>query len=310
MTPTTAQGLRATVSAVCRAEDLIAAIKAVTPHVGKEKDGGGVERVRVVADVERMRLALVATNRQRAAVALVPLLEVDDPTELDAETDTTEGLDFTAPALKVITQVFKSTGTERLRLDITAQTLQATDVDGLLEGRTIRIHAQGEYFDESGLDRVDGAATVLRVCAEPIAQEASFLIPEDQLAAWKATATALGGLPLVATATGHLLVACGALESLMGLTVLATGDAYGTTEASLGVPACDGPAVEALMDLLLDGTPPGGEPAREAEHALVTEIQRWIRTQTNPTSTTETSGNTEDAESDEGDEGPFGGDAA
>ena len=248
MTPTMAPGLRATVSAVCRAEDLTAAIKAVTPHVGKEKDGGGVERVRVVADAERMRLALIATNRQRAAVALVPLLEVDDPTELDTERDTTEGLDFTAPALKVITQVFKSTGTDRLRLDITAQTLQATDVDGLLEGRTIRIRAQGEYFDESGLDRVDGVAAVLRVCAEPIAQE-----------------------------------------------------------ASLGVPACDGPAVEALMDLLLDGTPPGGEPAREAEHALVTEIQRWIRTQTNPTSTTETSGNTE---GDEGAEGPFGGDAA
>ena len=108
MTPTMAPGLRATVSAVCRAEDLTAAIKAVIPHTGKEKDGGGVERVRVVADVEFMRLALVATNRQRAAVALVPLLEVDDPTELDAETDTTEGLDFTAPALKVITQVFKS----------------------------------------------------------------------------------------------------------------------------------------------------------------------------------------------------------
>ena len=307
MTPTMAPGLRATVSAVCRAEDLTAAIKAVIPHVGKEKDGGGVERVRVVADVERMRLALVATNRQRAAVALVPLLEVDDPTELDAETDTTEGLDFTAPALKVITQVFKSTGTERLRLDITAQTLQATDVDGLLEGRTIRIRAQGEYFDENGLDRVDGAAAVLRVCAEPIAQEASFLIPEDQLAAWKATATALGGLPLVATTAGHLLVASGALESLMGLTVLATGAAYGTTEASLGVPAYDGPAVEALMGLLLDGTPPGGEPAREAEHTLVTEIQHWIRTQT---STTETSGNTKDAEGDEGAEGPFGGDAA
>mgnify|MGYP000864898454 FL=1 len=307
MTPTMAPRLRATVSAVCRAEDLTAAIKAVTPHVGKEKDGGGVERVRVVTDAERMRLALIATNRQRAAVALVPLLEVDDPTEPGTETDTTEGLDFTAPALKVITQVFKSTGTDRLRLDITAQTLQATDVDGLLEGRTIRIHAQGEYFDESGLDRVDGAATVLRVCAEPIAQEASFLIPEDQLAAWKATATALGGLPLVATATGHLLVACGALESLMGLTVLATGAAYGTTEASLGVPAYDGPAVEALMDLLLDGTPPGGEPAREAEHTLVTEIQNWIHTQT---STTETSGNTKDTEGDEGAEGPFGGDAA
>ena len=148
-------------------------------------------------------------------------------------------------------------------------------------------------------------------CAcEPIAQEASFLIPEDQLAAWKATATALGGLPLVATAAGHLLVACGALESLMGLTVLAAGDAYGTSEASLGVPACDGPAVEALMDLLLDGTPPGGEPAREAEHALVTEIQQWILTQTNPTSTTETSGNTGNTEGDEGAEGPFGGDAA
>lgn len=313
MTPTMAPGLRATVSAVCRAEDLTAAIKAVTPHVGKEKDGGGVERVRVVTDAERMRLALVATNRQRAAVALVPLLEVDDPTEQGTERDTTEGLDFTAPALKVITQVFKATGTERLRLDITAQTLQATDVDGLLEGRTIRIHAQGEYFDEGGLDRVDGAATVLRVCAEPIAQEASFLIPEDQLAAWKATATALGGLPLMATAAGHLLVASGALESLMGLTVLATGDAYGTTEASLGVPAYDGPAVEALMDLLLDGAPPGGEPAREAEHTLVTEIQHWIRTQTNPTSTTETSGNTGNTgntEGDEGAEGPFGGDAA
>ena len=192
MTPTMAPGLRATVSAVCRAEDLTAAIKAVITHVGKEKDGGGVERVRVVADAERMRLALIATNRQRAAVALVPLLEVDDPTEQGTETDTTECLDFTVPALKVITQVFKSTGTDRLRLDITAQTLQATDVDGLLEGRTIRIHAQGEYFDESGLDRVDGAATVLRVCAEPIAQAASFLIPEDQLAAWKATAPALG----------------------------------------------------------------------------------------------------------------------
>ena len=148
---------------------------------------------------------------------------------------------------------------------------------------------------------------MLRVCAEPIAQEASFLIPEDQLAAWKATAAALGGLPLVATATGHLLVACGALESLMGLTVLAAGDAYGTSEASLGVPACDGPAVEALMDLLLDGTPPGGEPAREAEHALVTEIQNWIHTQTNPT---ETSGNTGNTEGDEGAEGPFGGGAA
>ena len=108
----------------------------------------------------------------------------------------------------------------------------------------------------------------------------------------------------MATATGHLLVACGALGSLMGLTVLATGDAYGTSEVSLGVPAYNGPAVEALMDLLLDGTPPGGEPAREAEHALVTEIQNWIHTQTNPT---ETSGNTKDAE---GAEGPFGGDAA
>lgn len=64
------------------------------------------------------------------------------------------------------------------------------------------------------------------------------------------------------------------------------------------------------MDLLIDGTPPGGEPAREAEHALVTEIQHWIRTQTNATETSETSetsGNTEDAE---GAEGLFGGDAA
>lgn len=296
MTPTMAPGLRATVSAVCRAEDLTAAIKAVIPHVGKEKDGGGVERVRVVADVERMRLALIATNRQRAAVALLPLLEADEITALNGEAVTVEDLDFTAPALKVVTQVFKSTGTERLRLDITAQTLQATDVDGLLEGRTIRLRAQGEYFDEGGLDRVDGVAAVLAVCAEPIAQTASFLIPEDQLGAWKATATALGGLPLVATATGHLMVASGALESLMGLTVLATGNAYGTTEASLGVPAYSGPAIEALMGLLLDGAPPGGEPAREAEHALVTEIQDWIRTQT--------------TDGDEGDEGPFGGDAA
>ena len=296
MTPTMAPGLRATVSAVCRAEDLIAAIKAVIPHTGKEKDGGGMERVRVVADVELMRLALIATNRQRAAVALLPLLEADEITALNGEAVTVEDLDFTAPALKVITQVFKSTGTDRLRLDITAQTLQATDVDGLLEGRTIRLRAQGEYFDEGGLDRVDGVAAVLAVCAEPIAQEASFLIPEDQLGAWKATATALGGLPLVATATGHLLVASGALESLMGLTVLATGNAYGTTEASLGVPAYSGPAIEALMGLLLDGAPPGGEPAREAEHALVTEIQDWIRTQA--------------TDSDEGDEGPFGGDAA
>ena len=102
----------------------------------------------------------------------------------------------------------------------------------------------------------------------------------------------------MATATGHLLVASGALESLMGLTVLATGNAYGTTEASLGVPAYSGPAVEALMDLLLDGDPPGGEPAREAEHSLVAEIQHWMRAQTDTT---------DDAD---GAEGPFGGDAA
>ena len=179
--------------------------------------------------------------------------------------------------------------------------MQATDVDGLLEGRTIRIRAQGEYFDEGGLARIDGVAAVLGVCAEPIAQAASFLIPEDQLAAWKATATALGGLPLVATTGQHLLVASGALESLMGLTVLATGGVYGTTEASLGVPAYDGPAIDALMGLLIDGTPPGGEPTREAEHALVTEIQHWIHAQT------DTADDTNGAEDDKG---PFGGDAA
>lgn len=297
-----APGLRAAVSAVCRAEDLIAAIKAVTPHVGREKDGGGVERVRVVADTGLMRLALVATNRQRAAVALLPLLEADETASLSGEAVTVEDLDFTAPALKVITQVFRSTGTERLRLDITDLTLQATDVDGLLEGRTIRLRALGEYVDESGLDRVDGVAAVLRVCAEPVARVASFLIPEDQVGAWRATATALGGLPLLATATGHLLVASGALESLTGLTVLATGDAYGTCEASTGVAAYSGPAIEALMGILLDGAPPGGEPARDAEHALVTEIQDWIRTQTTDT--------TNINEGDEGDGGPFGGDAA
>lgn len=77
MTATT--GLDAGLSAVCRMEDLLSAVAAVVPHVGRPKDGGGVDRVRVVVDAGAMRLALLAGDRTSAAVALAPLLEADEP---------------------------------------------------------------------------------------------------------------------------------------------------------------------------------------------------------------------------------------
>ena len=74
----TATTLDAGLSAVCRMEDLLSAVAAVVPHVGRPKDGGGVDRVRVVVDAGAMRLALLAGDRTSTAVALAPLLETDE----------------------------------------------------------------------------------------------------------------------------------------------------------------------------------------------------------------------------------------
>lgn len=282
-----------TLTAQVRGEDLLKAIGAVVPHTGKESDGGGVERIRVCLDTGLMRLALVATNGGSAIVAVLPLLEADETFDPAGERVEWMDVDLTKDAVKAISAVLKSSDPDLLRLDVTSRSVQVTDVSGLLAGRTIRVQAQPEWFSDEDTDRVDGAALVLETCAEPLSARASVMLPESALRPWMATARVLGGLPLRVTTEGHAVVAFGALDDLAGLTVLGSMTVLGASADGGWGPAYTGPGVGALMDLLLDGTPVGGEPARERESALVTEIQEWMREQHA-----------------DGGEGPEGGDAA
>lgn len=276
MTATT--GLDAGLSAVCRMEDLLSAVAAVVPHVGRPKDGGGVDRVRVVVDAGAMRLALLAGDRTSAAVALAPLLETDEP---DADDGGGAGwvadLDLTAPSARVIPAVLGKTGgdTAALTVDPIRRTLRVADASGLLAGRAVKVRAMGEWVGDE--ERVCAAGVVLAACARPLAARATAFLPADALRSWAVSGRALGGLPMRLTAAGDVVVAAGAVDDLDGLTVLgATAPMWGADHAPLDEPAYDGPGVTALMGLLLDGVPAGGETAPDRDRGLVGEITDWL----------------------------------
>lgn len=275
MTATT--GLDAGLSAVCRMEDLLSAVAAVVPHVGRPKDGGGVDRVRVVVDAGAMRLALLAGDRTSAAVALAPLLETDEPDADDGGAGWVADLDLTAPSAKVIPAVLDKAGgdTAALTVDPIRRTLRVADASGLLEGRAVKVRAMGEWVGDE--ERVCAAGVVLAACARPLAARATAFLPADALRSWAATGRALGGLPMRLTAAGDVVVAAGAVDDLDGLTVLgATATMWGADHAPLDEPAYDGPGVTALMGLLLDGVPAGGETAPDRDRGLVGEITDWL----------------------------------
>ena len=133
------------------------------------------------------------------------------------------------------------------------------------------------------------------------------MLPATTLRSWAASARAMGALPLRVTTQGHALVAAGALEDLAGLTVLGQTMIMGAGDAPLGAPAYDGPGVAALMGLLLDGEPAGGEPARDREHSLVTEISSWLREQPSHANSAPSASSADGADDVDG---PQGGDAA
>ena len=270
----TTTGLDAGLSAVCRMEDLLSAVAAVVPHVGRPKDGGGVDRVRVVVDAGAMRLALLAGDRTSAAVALAPLLEADDG---GGGAGWVADLDLTAPSARVIPAVLDKAGgdTAALTVDPIRRTLRVADASGLLEGRAVKVRAMGEWVGDE--ERVCAAGVVLAACARPLAARATAFLPADALRSWAATGRALGGLPMRLTAAGDVVVAAGAVDDLDGLTVLgATAPVWGADYAPLDEPAYDGPAIAALMGLLLDGVPAGGETALGRDRGLVGEITDWL----------------------------------
>lgn len=270
----TTTGLDAGLSAVCRMEDLLSAVAAVVPHVGRPKDGGGVDRVRVVVDAGAMRLALLAGDRTSAAVALAPLLEADDG---GGGAGWVADLDLTAPSARVIPAVLDKAGgdTAALTVDPIRRTLRVADASGLLEGRAVKVRAMGEWVGDE--ERVCAAGVVLAACARPLAVRATAFLPADALRSWAATGRALGGLPMRLTAAGDVVVAAGAVDDLDGLTVLgATAPVWGADHAPLDEPAYDGPGVTALMGLLLDGVPAGGETAPGRDRGLVGEITDWL----------------------------------
>ena len=274
----TATTLDAGLSAVCRMEDLLSAVAAVVPHVGRPKDGGGVDRVRVVVDAGAMRLALLAGDRTSAAVALAPLLEADEPADDGGGgAGWVADLDLTAPSARVIPAVLGKTGgdTAALTVDPIRRTLRVADASGLLEGRAVKVRAMGEWVGDE--ERVCAAGVVLAACARPLAARATAFLPADALRSWAVSGRALGGLPMRLTAAGDVVVAAGAVDDLDGLTVLgATAPMWGADHAPLDEPAYDGPGVTALMGLLLDGVPAGGETAPDRDRGLVGEITDWL----------------------------------
>lgn len=274
----TATTLDAGLSAVCRMEDLLSAVAAVVPHVGRPKDGGGVDRVRVVVDAGAMRLALLAGDRTSAAVALAPLLEADEPDDGGGGgAGWVADLDLTAPSARVIPAVLGKTGgdTAALTVDPIRRTLRVADASGLLAGRAVKVRAMGEWVGDE--ERVCAAGVVLAACARPLAARATAFLPADALRSWAVSGRALGGLPMRLTAAGDVVVAAGAVDDLDGLTVLgATAPMWGADHAPLDEPAYDGPGVTALMGLLLDGVPAGGETAPDRDRGLVGEITDWL----------------------------------
>lgn len=252
---------RAEVSVTVDAKDFVRAVQAVIPHAGGPKATGGAPLIRMVADVGAMRVALVATDGEgAAAVAVVAVLDADDVADPDSDDDIVE-LDLTPESLKLIPAVFSKTEADRLSLDVSSVAVQVTDVSGLLVGRTVRVRAATPWHPEfDGERRTDGAAQLLEACSEPLA-EGTFFISADRLRPWTATAKALGGLPGIVTAEGHLLVTCGDPETMTFLgveDVLGSGAPVRTSRS----PAYCGPATAILEDLVLDSSDDGWVPPR------------------------------------------------
>ncbi|WP_103061567.1 hypothetical protein [Actinomyces qiguomingii] len=290
--------------------DLLTALAATIPHVGTDKSGPGCDRLRVVLDVAGMRLCLLATDSESAIMATVPLEDADDAVVIDGDgpgarvIDRVE-LDLSQGAAKTVLAVFRRVGGETVRLDVPAdgRSIQATDVSGTLVGRTVRVAAMGEWGPTDDEQRVDAAAMIAHTCSQPLAVRTTCSLLPKTLARWAPTARALGALPLRVTATGMGLVAYGDLAEAAGLVVLGCLRVYGTTDAVPAAEAAyDGPAVAALMDLLLDGAPVGGEATEESAHAMVTELSAWLHEQ-------DTDGDP-DADGDGDGDDPVGGDAA
>lgn len=211
-----ADGAAVQVTVRCQMVPLVRAVRAVAPHTGSEKAGTGLERVRLVVDEAGMRLSLVATDGVSAAVASVLLDEADGPGQ-----DEPVEVDLLAASAKLIGRIHALRGGDdegaraEVVIDPRLGTVQVTDVTGLWPGRSVRLRTQPEWFSEEGLERQDGASMVMEACAEPLAGDATLILPSDALRPWSATARELGGLPLRATTGGHLVVAQGDADSQM-----------------------------------------------------------------------------------------------
>lgn len=258
--------------------EFIAAVGTVVPHAGKEKDGRGMERVRFIIDPGQMRAAIAACCPARAAVAVLPISETTDWEGGRVEAD------LTSSALQVLAKVFEAVEQGALRLEMRltdtggghwrALSLQATDVSGMIPRRTLRVMALSEW-DGQGMRRADAVELVLQACSSLVAGSGDFMIPAECMAPWARTAKRLGGLPVVATADGRMLVRAGGIWDMRSMGFLAVGLAHGTDAAALGAPtAYDGPLLGVLMGLLIDGGPDG---EATAERELVASITDWLR---------------------------------
>lgn len=266
-----------TVSAVVDMGEFVIAAGAVAPHAGKEKDGRAMDRVRFILDPGQMSAAIAACCPSRAAVAIMPVAEAGDWRGRRVEAD------VTPQALRVMSRVFDAAEQGSVRIDMRltdtggghwrALSVQATDVSGMIPGRTVRVMALPEW-GARGARRADAVALVLASCASAEAGAGAFTIQKGDVAAWARTARVLGGLPLVVVEDDRVLVRYGCLTDARGLVFLATGATHGAGPAATGAPgAYEGPALEVLMGMLLDGGPEGG---RRAEGGLADEIEQWV----------------------------------
>lgn len=232
-------------SAMVDMGEFIAAVGTVVPHAGKEKDGRGMERVRLIIDPGQMRAAIAACCPARAAVAVLPISETTDWEGGRVEAD------LTSSAMQVLAKVFEVVEQGALRLE-----MRLTDTGG-------------------GHWRADAVELVLQACSSLVAGSGDFMIPAECMAPWARTAKRLGGLPVVATDDGRMLVRAGGIWDMRSMGFLAVGLAHGTDAAALGAPtAYDGPLLGVLMGMLIDGGPDG---EATAERELVASITDWLR---------------------------------
>ena len=275
---------------LCDAGDLTTAINAVVPHNGAQKDLAKRTRIRLVVDLDTMHLGVAGASPMTAAVAVVPVVEVDVPEDMLPLGGLLD-VDVTPKCLRLVGSVFEGLETiETIGVEFymsrtpsggdvaTAEVsdVQATDVSAMFAGRTVRVPALPRWGFFDGEERVDAVAQVLQACGRPVSAEGRFTLPQPAMSVWARTARALGGLPLVAVDGDRVVVAAGALTGdTTGMGFLACGSAIGTGEASTGLPAYDGPVVSLLESWRLDDAQDEDWLA-EGGGALVTELSAWL----------------------------------